>query len=462
MDAEPVQALVVRVLGEGGRPAAGEVVRFEPVAPAGSPFHPGYHLVLSPLDGGYFSGTMPAVDTTDERGRAAVRVKLGTRTGVARVRITVAALGLQDTSSVFTVRPGIPRQILATPADTAVQVGRMFTAGGALLDRHGNEAAGTLSFSRLSGPITVSGATVTGDAFGRASYEVRGAGMADTAWVTVVPEGTIAVHTADKLFTLELDGSNLRTVATARSGYPGMYAAWTADGSKLVFQDYDASWQRVLYVVELTTLHRWQLVGPESGLALQENPVRSGDGNWILFDGAPSYPAPFWVPHRVRPDGTGLEVIGPAGAVHPALSSDGRTLVYQGPSGLELRDLVTGSVTQLGVTGDWPVWAPSGDEIYFLDVADPNEPTGRVRAVRPDGTGLRTLGSAGTVVHRRVSVSPDGRYLIGRLAHSDFLVVIEIATGAEVTLPFRYVDGYGIPYAFDGPVWKPASPPGQS
>ena len=449
--AQPTQALVVEVFDEEGRAATGSVVRFETLD-GEAWVYPGR------LDGE--GESILAVDTPDARGRAAVLVRFGHRTGVARLAIVVPELGMTDTAT-FIVTPGAPESMSATPIDTAAYVGNGYTLTAQVFDRAGNPLDVPSEISVLSGPVSVSGNDVTGDAIGRGAMEVRAAGFVDTARVSVVPEGTLAAFTgpahtgqAASLWTFDLDGSDLRLVATTKigAGYFGdMPATWSADGSRLVYHDNNNDHTKTLYEVNLATLVTNRFIGT-GGLDDERWPLFSPDGDWVLFNGGS------WseqTAYRVQADGSNPAPIGPPGALHPAMSPDGDRIAYQLGDSLYVMHLGTGVQTSLNARGWLPVWAPSGAEIFYTAGTNDWDIAGPVRAVAPNGTGNRAVSSSS--IRWRVTVSPDGDWLVGAAAGGSHLVLIDVQTRAELPLAFVWRDSewWGDTLAFSAPVWKP-------
>lgn len=450
VEVRPVQALVVELIGDDGKPRAGVPVRFESTV-AGSGWNARPTVLVSEVETGAFRGEV--TDTTDDEGRAYARVQLGTVAGPGAVVATVPTVGLQATAS-YTIRPGNPSRLVTAPQDTTLYAGRSFQVRATVQDRHGNARTDAPALRVASGPATVSGATVAGTAFGRAVVVAQVGGMADTTLVSIVPEGTIAAYTAMQhtghelaIYTFGLDGSNLRKVTSTvvGGGYWGeMPAVWSADGTRLFFHDNNYNHTRQLYVYDFATSSRRRLIEPAGQLEHESWPRRSPDGQWIYFTGGTWNEAGI---HRVRTDGTGRARVGDG--KEAVLSPDGTRLAYIHGTSLMVKTLATGETVTIPGQSASPRWSPSGDEIAYLGVTESYWPIGELRAVKPDGTGLRSLSASGTIYRAHFDYSPDGRYLVASTRNA-VLTVIDAATGAEVPVPLRQLD-----HGLLAPSWKP-------
>jgi len=283
--------------------------------------------------------------------------------------------------------------------------------------------------------------TVTSEELGRARVRIGdAAGHADTTWVSVIPQGTIAATSPTGIVIVDLDGSNRRNV-------PGVAAAawvdWSPAGDTLVFatSDYD-SW---LYVTNTTAPPR-RLITDSTGRSSEWRPQYSRDGQWIYFSAAGNgrYQA-LW---RVRPDGSSPEFIGPASGDndgHVAPSSDGSRVAYVSNSccypnlGLFLLHLASGVADSLAPRAFSPRWSPGDSLIGFISRG--------VLVLRPDGQGLRQITPLGFANYfQGLDWSPAGEWLIAR-GPSGHLVLIRVADRLIITLPY-FTD-------LDRPAWRP-------
>ena len=438
IDARPAQALVVEVYTATGAPARHAVVRF-----AGLPTGTGPLPQTSVRVGRI--GQQPiralAVDTTDGLGRASVVVALGAVAGPGGVEIAIPELGFADTAE-YTIQPGHAADLVTEPSDTVVYQARSFTLRVSVRDRYGNTRPDPLTFAADSAAASVSAAgTVTSEEMGRARLRIGdGAGHADTTWVSVIPQGTIAAKTDNGIVIVDLDGSNRRSV-------PGVAAVtwvdWNLTGDTLVFASPDDnSW---LYVTNTTGPPR-RLITTSTGLLSELWPQYSGDGQWIYFSGRNTdQHQELW---RVRSDGSSPALIGPGGYAgldfDPAPSSDGSRAAYASDrccfpySGLFLLHTQTGTVDSLAPGAVSPRWSPGDSLIAFV--------FREVFVIRPDGQGLRQITPVGANYWRGVDWSPTGEWLIARETFGH-LVLIRVADGLTLTLPY-FTD-------LDRPAWRP-------
>ena len=440
IDTHPAQALIVEVRTAMGRPARGAVVRFAGLPIDNRPFSP-TTVTVGPLDREPLLTLW--VDTVDADGRAEALVALGPRAGPGGVEITVPELGLRDTA-IYTIYPGKAVAVVSEPADTALAVSRDFALRARAYDRYGNVRADTLTFAADSAAATVSATgTVSGVTAGRARVRVRdAAGHADTSWVSVVPQGTIAALSPTGIAIVDLDGSNYRPV-------PGVGAAawvdWNPRGDTLVFSssDYD-SW---LFVSDLVAAPR-RLITDSTGLLSEYHPQYSGDGQWIYFGGSAAFQNPaIW---RVRPDGTSPARVGPVNPnisdYHPAPTNDGLLVAYISDRccypvlGLFLLHVQSGVVDSLAPSAITPRWSPGDSLIGFVTQGQ------GIWVIRPDGSGLRQLTPVGLSYYQGFDWSPAGDWIIAR-GPNDHLQVIRVADGLVLDLP-HFTN-------LDRPAWRP-------
>lgn len=465
IDALLPQPLVVQVKGENGRPLANAEVVFLSTAVAEGSSQP--TVLVMPTRG--TGGGTSAVERTDAEGRAAIRLRMGRRAMLGGVVLAVPAID-DFIVAEYTIQPGAPVTVAAEPADTAIRVGAAFALRGSAVDRVGNpRGAEGVVYRLASGPAAVSGSTVTGSGVGRAAVVAElGAGV-DTAWVSVVPQGTIAAYTRvlvsnqlASVYTMDLDGSSLnrRIVTGAGGGYSAtMGTAWSADGSLLFYHDGNTDHTHSLYVLDVAGGTTRRLL-PEADRMLEEAWPRVSNG-WVYFEGGTFDDRPKGtvndpVLYRVRPDGTEKTQVTPGEVVgtarHGAPSPDGLRLAYIGtfarPHPLQVMDLDDGEVTDLGVIALSPHWSPDGSEILYV-AGDLTAGAGPLRAIRPDGTGDRAVTTGPTRYSAHFDLSPDGRYIIAA-SDQGVLTVIDFATGAE--LPIRTP---ALTQGLVAPSWRP-------
>jgi hypothetical protein len=399
-------------------------------------------------------------DTTDASGRASDRIRLGTLAGSGGVLVSVPALGLQVTAP-YTIQPGAPAGLVSAPQDTAIFTGRSFGLRASVVDRFSNPLKDAVTFSVISGPLTVnsSSKTLTASAVGQGAIVAQAHGRSDTMYVRVVPQGTIAGYTlkrnsADELaiYAVGLDGSHwIKLVSTVVDSYYNgqMPSAWIADGKQLVFHDNSYDHTKQLYVYDFASRRRF--LAPTERLPDESWPRHSHNSPWVYFTsdlfGAPAV-------YRARTDGTAREALTPRGrGAHATPAPDGKRIAYINGANrgatLQVMDLETRAVSDLGIAAATPQWAPSGSEIAYIATGDAFLAIGELRAVKPDGTGVRSLTRNATRFRAHFDYSPDGKYIIA-VTERDVLTSVVLATGEEI--PVR------IPRLAHGllaPVWKP-------
>ena len=446
-----VTPLEVEIRGQDGEPAAGQVVRFQAGLDARGV---NTTAVLNGTTPAYFN---LATEVTDSRGRASVRVRLGTVAGPGTITVTVPALGFQDTAR-YTITPGAPAGVAAAPGDSAVRAGHAYPLRAAVTDRHGNPRPGPVTLAAGGAHVSVSGGVLRGESGGRGYVVARSGTFTDTAWVSVVPAGVLAayelpfhdgisptVQRPGRLVLLNTDGSEYRVLleqSPAVLSALGMQPSWSPSGDELAYVN-----QGKLMVVELSGSTR-QVVSGDVPVHEEYTPQYSPDGEWIFFTrGWAGGQQTFW---RVRRDGSDARQASPAAdwgiEVMPSPSPEGGRLVYQtnrvGTSfTLQILDLATGNVGEFNVPGTLPRWSPAGDWIAYMD-EPPRVPY--LRLVRPDGSGMRLAGG-GIGAHPVFSWSPDGAWLVisGNHPRRDGppvtgLSLLNVASGELLPIPLNH------------------------
>ncbi|HEU4454684.1 MAG TPA: hypothetical protein VFR81_16570, partial [Longimicrobium sp.] len=184
----------------------------------------------------------------------------------------------------------------------------------------------------------------------------------------------------------------------------------------------------------------------EDWLAEETEPRVSRDGSWVYFTGGTIWNHYLY---RVRPDGTGREQIsaydsGPSeSGADP--SPDGTRIAYvweASPSvddeELYVMDLATRQATRLNLLGRSPRWSPDGTRLAYVSGEHTNGQR-LVMVAAPDGTGARALSPS-----RMIGVanwSPDGKYIIAPSIFADNLLIIEVANGNELRVPYSGLSG---------------------
>jgi hypothetical protein len=428
-----VTPLIIQVASRvNGAPAVHQVVRLQSIA---LPDSQGYEAYLQPAAPSPV-GTIPSQflpETTDASGKISAIVTLGPRAGHARVVISVPAFDLVDTA-VFTVKPGAAIALRAAPADTVLYVDSAVTIRTTAVDRLGNSLNTPIAFTVLSGPVTVSGNTVTTTGFGPAAVVASIDGLRDTTHILIVPTGTIAGSLANGtgIVMFNLDGSGHRQITTV----PAANVKWAPSGSSLVFDQAGIGNVNSAPLLSVTLDGTVSTLDETPGF-VDAFPSYSTDGNWIYFDKySPTSTSTGGGIYRVHPNGIGSAAI-PAtySATYASPSPDGQQVAIAFASGgdIVLADPVTGSVTDLGafgVTGLALTWSPS-KQIAFLPGFD-----GNISAVNADGSNNRVLAHDSPVGYaNQFDWSPDGQWIIARNMTTYQLELLSATSNLTIPLP---------------------------
>ncbi|WP_420127054.1 TolB family protein [Longimicrobium sp.] len=445
--ADTVQAqlprpLVVEVRNDQGRPQAGVAVRFE----AAVVEQPGFTVPMVNLSGVTPDNFQPAAEVrTDALGRAAVRVRLGTATGTATVRVTVPTLGFSTTAE-YRVAPGRPARTVVLPADTAVYVGGSYALRAVVQDRAGTTTPVPLeAVASDDAAIATAGAAVTGVAVGRTRIMVTVEDEQVPVFVSVVPRGTLAAAGPRGVYVFGLDGSDYRLAVAAQGARS---PRWLPDGRRFVFTKGTFGEARVS---DLDGATQPLLRGSVPPAQLWTHPSR--DGQWVYFGGY-SGPEMRGYPYRVRADGTGVQLLpgftrDDRNQSHPSVSPAGDRVVYFREEGdsrlvtLRILDLRTGRLVLRDVRGHAPEWS-HGDSIAYLDPQ--GYESGPIRLMASDGTGARPVGD-GESYGFGFDWSPDDRWIVAHDMETERLEIIHVATGQRVPLPYSA--------GLFNPAWKP-------
>ena len=431
------QALLVEVRDTTGALApAGTVVRFTAVPTPGR--FGASEAIVEALTSTFFSDF--ASGLTDAAGKAGVLVRLGTKAGTARLVVTVPTLGLEDTAR-FTVTPGNAVQVLVSPADTAIYVGKSFTLRGGVADRVGNARTDPVTWSSTGAGVTVTSAgVVTATALGR--YQLRADGIAGgvagtaTGSVSVVPAGRMAaVGWADNfqsrtIIALDVDGSNKATLTSGvRDGGIGIHPAWIPGTTTVIYTSVSGDYQK-LYTVAAGGAAKLFFATTPPTVTHEAEPTPSADGKWLFYS---VYDTQCSVQDyciaRVKIDGSGYELLLTVPSRQPAPSPDGSKVAYVTPNATVIRvlDVATKTSSTWSVGGTTPTWSPDGTRIAYRTWS------GAVAILFPDGT-TQSIPGAPYVVALS-SWSPDGKWLIVQSQYNQ-PALLDPATGT--LLPLGY------------------------
>jgi hypothetical protein len=430
VDALAAQRLEIVVTDDRGGPSPGIAVEFAGDLAAGSASEPGV-LVGTAATG--FQRTVSA--TTDASGKAWVNVTMGRVAGTTRVVVTAPALGLADTAA-FTVRPGTAVRLAVAPRDTGVYVDGSFALRVQAADRWQNAVPDQLSYVARGPVVTVAAGTVSGAATGRTHVVVQAGAFRDSTAVTVVPRGVLVARRSSSglqngLVSLGLDGSQFRVLTSDWAYTP----RFLRDGSIVFANGEPGELQRV------TTDGTVQpFLAGGSGIPGASWPHPSPDGEWIYFTQFDQFHSRA-TPMRVRRDGSVLEPV-PGFEQYPnrghfSLSPDGTHLTYYAELNFDSRNVAVrvsriGSGDVLAQTpGHGPEWSPTGEWIAYL--LTNGQASGPLRLMRPDGTGIRTVGNAAQSYEFGIDWSPDGKWLVA--ATSKGLELVNVEMGQVLPLP---------------------------
>jgi hypothetical protein len=365
---------------------------------------------------------------TNAAGEATATVRFGPNAGNGLLEIVYwrdDAAVYVDTVE-FDVLPGAAVSVVPLPRDTALQAGRSYSLQLRAADRNGNvrsEVVPVSSFTALGDELRVSTTgTVMTDAVGRAAIELAAGAWVDTAWVSVIPAGTIMMSSRWLsplgLYMSELDGSDFRLITTRSTSSLGMQ--WHPDASGVImhgldFLRPDGTVQEVHETPRQFQHKAW--------------PEYSIDGEWLYFEGFLhqqwNHDMRIW---RMRADGSAVEQVSTIHASGPSPSPDGTRVVYSSLERLIVHELGTGATTTIA-DGFAPRWSPTGDWIAFKGQGSLTEHA--LYVIRPDGSDLRRLGT--DVFSTGLDWSPDGRYIVAGAPEQRFHI-LRVEDGEDMPL----------------------------
>lgn len=441
VDAVLAQALVVEVRDTVGALAGGQVVRFAEVPDTLGA------LSVAPLAGQVFGSFV--AETTTAQGQASVLVRFGAKVGPARLAVSVPAYGFSDTAG-FTVLAGKPFRVLIRPSDTAIVVGAAFPLRTAVVDRYGNPRSAPVAYATLDTTVRVStGGSVTGQTVGLGRIVASATGLLpDTARVSVLPVATIAASTTGGILIVNLDGSGSRSITVPTANYNGRFPSWL---SATTIAAMDGQYYARLLRVSTSGGVQYLVPTTDTTVVFEVWPQAARDGSWIFFAGlVPGYSTGGVSVWRIKPTGDSLTRVSPPNVdgvsdTYPSPSPDGsRVAVATTRSGdftLALIDVATSQLTDLGIPGIAPRWAPAGDTIAYLGGGGE-----QIWLVSANGSGARRVSQPGRYYVPGMDWSPDRRWIIARGSTS--LELVEVATGNVIPLG-------GLPGDLSQPAWKP-------
>jgi Tol biopolymer transport system component len=427
------QSLEVQAADLQGRPISRAQVVFNAVVNA----------QVEPLDAS--SPSTSASATTDENGRAAVIVVLGSRAGSARITASLPTVSLTDTAT-FVVTPGKAASLAIAPLDTTIYNGTRAQLRTSIADRLGNPRTDAVHLVVASGPATVSGDTVVATDFGVATIAASAGGLtASPVRIASVPHGTLAAgNWGSQIVIFNLDGSGLQQITIPSTISPHQAGAikWGPSGTQLVFDQtrldncVDGSGE-ILTLNRDGTTRAVDSSGADGQAYADQWPQYSRDGSWIYYSKT-SLNSPLSAIWRVQPNGANDDSLPnqmPDLDQAPTPSPNDQQVAYVAvhaiSTDLRVLTVATGAVTSLGINAWSPQWSPVSDQIAYLTFAACSGPIGLVHA---DGSGAHVLTSTAHVMN--FDWSPDGTWLAATNAVSGHIDLINVNSGVTVPLTF--------------------------
>jgi hypothetical protein len=383
-------------------------------------------------------------DTTDVTGRVFLSVAFGIRAGSTWLQYAVPAAAISD-SVLFTILPGRPATLSLAFNDTALVRGNSLPLGISFVDASGNRSSEPFAVSVRGSALALSAdqTTVSGTAFGVGWVRVTGGGLYDSASVSVVPSGRLAaVWTPEfstesyQAFAINTDLTNrqpLQVPAMARLRQP----RWTAAADIVIAASVGpfTNNQLALYQVS-TNVAAIKLPIDDAGVVDVSYVDVSADGTLLYFVGRRT--AQFQTVRalwRSQLDGRNVVRVtaqDDIGFDRLSVSPDGKSAVgLRQISGVDFEvhvvDLAAGSSRVIAI-GRAPSWSPTGDWIVFKDEI------GAIKAIRPDGTGLRAIGDQrGGYEDDTIGWSSDGAWIA--LRRFSNLELVQFSSGLAIPIP---------------------------
>ncbi len=480
VDAQPVQALVVEVRGSGGALApTGTLVRFEalPVSPGPgySTFQPAVYLCeLTATACGVseygFGAPQVSSETTDDRGRVKVLVRLGLLAGRGVVRLTVPELGLLD-SATYTILPGAPAAVRAGVGDTNLDIGGTLKLTALVVDRHENIRTEQATFTAGPGSaisFDAATATATGRDMGTQWVFSRFQTLVDSTRIQVIPSGRLVVWANGEgvVQLVNLDGTSERTIASNVASDLGAFPSFDVSRQYVTFHDGSEGWGGApnTVIVADTAGGSTRTIGPTTGFSYVVGTREMADGT-ILVAGQSSTDTshPGYSLWRVATDNTISFVVSLPGLGNSYggvdISHSGTKVAYIGSgasSGYELHvlNVSDGSSVTIENNARAPRWSAHDDLLARIiptsfNGFDPDY-NGPVVISNPDGSGRRALGTASFSLG--IGWSPDGAYIVGRASEGYALRLLRVSDLATIVL--RFTSAGGLIHDYWQPDWR--------
>lgn len=251
---------------------------------------------------------------------------------------------------------------------------------------------GSLAFTSLRGG-TAAAYVANGDGTGvrRLTEAGVGAYQGDAAWS---PDGSRIVFTCGnfELCVAAADGSGAARLTT--STWPSSWSydfepAWSPDGARIVFSAKRGSSSADLWVVNADGTGLARLV---EGATEEGSPEWSPDGSRIAYDKETNDGSDLYV---VNADGTGVQRLtsGKMSESDPDWSPDGTSVAYTRGAADSFASEIwlmtsTGGGQRRLTAGGEPSWSPDGTSLYF---SGPQGTDDELFSIRPDGSGRTRL-----------------------------------------------------------------------
>lgn len=417
--------ITVQLLDSAGRPRANAAVHFDVPQPDDPRRAENYGVGIA----------IPDSVSSNAEGIASTVLHLGAISGTWWLYVVDRSTGARD-SVAFTSLPGNATNLVPTPLDSAVYVGRSYRQGATAQDRRGNARSDPIGLAVDSGASAVTLAddgTLTGVAFGRAriTMQIVGGTITRSARVSVVPSGVLAVSTSAGLGITNLDGSGRRTILSDGSyGFPD----WSPDGKTIAFNSANL-WSARLFSADLDG--NVSLLSRAGTPGSQLWPRYSPDGVYVYYTGG--HYGDSLDTFRMRVDGSGVvERVTPPrpGSTqywHASPSPDGSLLAYSNAAyEVMIEDLATGATRVVDSThaGDAPQFSPDGARLLFGDA-----PNNALHLINVDGSGYRRLTPPTVRADQWAHAwSSDGAWVVFRAAND--LELVRVSDGLIVPLPY--------------------------
>lgn len=416
----------------GGNLPDGTVVRFT-VVPDPQSFASGLICAFTSQSFSNFVASEP-----DASGKTGVLVRFGMRAGTFTVLIEIPALGLRD-SVHYTVSPGAPARIVATPIDTAVYVGHSYTLRGAVTDQWGNARTDRVTWATTDQGISVSSdGVVTGNVIGRDTVNASAGGKVGIAMalVSVLPQAdVVGIDGSAHIVTVGLDGSNRHVLTSVQDGGIGVHPRWIPGTNKVIYTTISGSLQ-TLFTVDQSGVPQQFFATVPPGITHQAEPTPSADGQWLYFiayDTACQFGD--YCLHRSKMDGSGTELLGnivttTARTWQPAPSPDGSQAALVVGTNVMLLNAQTQTVAPDVSSGAYPAWSPVGDLIAMSGGS-----SNALRVMNADGTGVRVLSTNGRTYMGYMTWTSDGAWILAQSAQTGNYELVSASTGAALAIP---------------------------